>query len=56
MLEEGRIQPDYTSLLQHVMRSNPDKAAEFSAQLLKDDSGPLVDIDGKLSIVSDMLK
>ncbi len=37
--------PDYTGLLQHVMRSNPDKGAEFATQLVNDDSGLLVDID-----------
>lgn len=36
--------PDYVALLQHVMRSNPEKGAEFASQLVNDESGPLVDI------------
>ena len=37
--------PDYAALLQHIMRSNPDKGAEFAAQLANDESGPLIDIE-----------
>jgi len=37
--------PDYVGLLQHIMRSNPDKGAEFATQLVNDESGPLVDIE-----------
>lgn len=37
--------PDYVALLQHVMRSNPDKGAEFAAQLVNDEAGPLVDVE-----------
>ena len=37
--------PDYTALLQHIMRSNPDKGAEFATQLVNDEAGPLVDIE-----------
>lgn len=37
--------PDYVALLQHVMRTNPDKGAEFATQLVNDESGPLVDIE-----------
>jgi clathrin heavy chain len=37
--------PDYVALLQHVMRSNPDKGAEFAAQLVNDETGPLVDVE-----------
>jgi len=36
--------PDYVALLQHVMRTNPEKGAEFASQLVNDESGPLVDI------------
>ncbi|KAJ7061039.1 armadillo-type protein [Mycena amicta] len=36
---------DYFALLQHVMRTNPEKGAEFAAQLVNDESGPLVDIE-----------
>ena len=37
--------PDYTVLLQHVMRANPEKGAEFAMQLVNDETGPLVDIE-----------
>ncbi|KAJ7224497.1 hypothetical protein GGX14DRAFT_425944 [Mycena pura] len=37
--------PDYFALLQHVMRTNPEKGAEFAAQLVNDETGPLVDIE-----------
>ncbi|KAG8732481.1 hypothetical protein FRC12_019252 [Ceratobasidium sp. 428] len=37
--------PDYGQLLQHVMRVNPEKGAEFASQLVNDESGPLVDIE-----------
>ena len=37
--------PDYTGLLQHIMRTNPDKGAEFASQLVNNESGPLVDVE-----------
>ncbi|CAK5273880.1 unnamed protein product [Mycena citricolor] len=37
--------PDYFSLLQHIMRTNPEKGAEFAAQLVNEESGPLVDVE-----------
>lgn len=37
--------PDYVALLQHIMRTNPDKGAEFATQLVNDETGPLVDIE-----------
>ena len=38
-------QPDYTQLLQHIVRVNPEKGAEFAAQLANEESGALVDLD-----------
>ncbi|KAJ5175310.1 clathrin heavy chain [Penicillium canariense] len=38
-------QPDYTQLLQHIVRANPEKGAEFAAQLANEESGALVDLD-----------
>lgn len=38
-------QPDYIQLLQHIVRVNPEKGAEFAAQLANDENGPLVDLD-----------
>ncbi|KJA25685.1 hypothetical protein HYPSUDRAFT_37118 [Hypholoma sublateritium FD-334 SS-4] len=43
-------QPDYVALLQHVMRTNPEKGAEFAAQLANDEGGPLVDIERVVDI------
>ncbi|OSX64178.1 hypothetical protein POSPLADRAFT_1065482 [Postia placenta MAD-698-R-SB12] len=43
-------QPDYVGLLQHVMRSNPEKGAEFAMQLANDESGPLVDVERVVDI------
>lgn len=37
--------PDYISLLQHVMRTSPEKGAEFASQLVNDENGPLVDME-----------
>ncbi|OBZ66438.1 Clathrin heavy chain 1 [Grifola frondosa] len=37
--------PDFVGLLQHIMRTNPEKGAEFAAQLANDEAGPLVDIE-----------
>lgn len=42
--------PDYVALLQHIMRTNPDKGAEFASQLVNDESGPLVDIERVVDI------
>lgn len=37
--------PDYIALLQHIMRTNPDKGAEFATQLVKNENGPLMDVE-----------
>ncbi|TXT13046.1 hypothetical protein VHUM_01447 [Vanrija humicola] len=42
--------PDYAQLLQHLVRVNPDKGAEFATQLVNDESGPLVDLDRVVDI------
>lgn len=42
--------PDYVGLLQSIMRVNPEKGAEFAAQLVKDDAGPLVDVERVVDI------
>ena len=38
-------QPDFAQLLQHIIRVNPEKGAEFATSLANDDGGPLVDIE-----------
>ncbi|ETW78923.1 hypothetical protein HETIRDRAFT_155976 [Heterobasidion irregulare TC 32-1] len=42
--------PDFVGLLQHVMRTNPEKGAEFASQLANDESGPLIDIERVVDI------
>lgn len=42
--------PDYNVLLQHVVRSNPDRGAEFASQLAKNEQGPLISIDRVVDI------
>jgi clathrin heavy chain len=42
--------PDFTVLLQHIVRVNPEKGAEFATALAKDENGPLVDIDRVVDI------
>jgi clathrin heavy chain len=39
------FQPDYVALLQHIMRTNPDKGAEFASALVNDEAGPLIDVE-----------
>ena len=38
-------QPDYASLLQNIVRVNPEKGAEFATALANSEGGPLVDIE-----------
>ncbi|KAH3986603.1 clathrin heavy chain [Parastagonospora nodorum] len=42
--------PDYNVLLQHVVRSNAEKGAEFASQLVKNEGGPLIGIDRVVDI------
>lgn len=42
--------PDYTALLSHIARVNPDKAAEFASSLAKAEGGALVDIERVVDI------
>ncbi|KAK7679481.1 hypothetical protein QCA50_017535 [Cerrena zonata] len=42
--------PDYVSLLQHVMRTSPEKGAEFAAQLVNDEGGAMVDVERVVDI------
>ena len=37
-------------LWQHATRTNPEKGAEFAAQLANDESGPLVDVERVVDI------
>lgn len=42
--------PDYAQLLQHLVRTNPEKGAEFASQLVNDENGPLVDLERVVDI------
>lgn len=42
--------PDYNVLLQHVVRINPEKGAEFASQLAKNEGGPLISVDRVVDI------
>jgi clathrin heavy chain len=42
--------PDYPSLLQQLVRINPDKATELATQLVNDENGPLVDLERVVDI------
>ncbi|KAE9388985.1 ARM repeat-containing protein [Gymnopus androsaceus JB14] len=42
--------PDYVALLQHVVRVNPEKGAEFTSQLVNDEAGPMVDVERVVDI------
>ena len=44
-VKQTGYQPDFTGLLQHIVRVNPEKGAEFATALANDESGPLVDIE-----------
>ncbi|KAL1920539.1 uncharacterized protein VTP21DRAFT_916 [Calcarisporiella thermophila] len=43
-------QPDYVSLLQHIMRMDPERGAEFASTLVNDESGPLIDVERVVDI------
>ena len=38
-------QPDYATLLRHVVRVNPEQGAEFASSLVADEDGPLIDVE-----------
>ena len=43
--QQNAYQPDYAQLLQHIIRVNPEKGAEFAQALANAEGGPLVDIE-----------
>lgn len=48
--KQAGYQPDFNALLQHIVRVNPDKGAEFATSLAKDENGPLVDTERVVDI------
>ncbi|KAI5295640.1 hypothetical protein KEM52_000745 [Ascosphaera acerosa] len=47
---QAGFQPDYVQLLQSIVRVNPEKGAEFAAQLANDEAGALIDLDRVVDI------
>ena len=43
--QQTGYQADYTALLQHIIRTNPERGAEFASSLANSEGGPLIDID-----------
>ena len=43
--QQSGYTPDFASLLQHIVRINPEKGADFATTLANNEAGPLVDID-----------
>ncbi|PGH15681.1 hypothetical protein AJ79_02275 [Helicocarpus griseus UAMH5409] len=43
-------QPDYLKILREIVPINPEKCAEFAAQLANNESGPLVDLNGVVDV------
>ncbi|KAF2112345.1 clathrin heavy chain [Lophiotrema nucula] len=48
--ESVGYRPDYNVLLQHIVRVNPEKGAEFALTLAKHEGGPLINIDRVVDI------
>jgi len=42
---QAGYQPDFVQLLQHIVRINPEKGAEFATQLANHEGGSLVDVE-----------
>lgn len=47
---QAGYQPDYVVLLQHIVRINPDKGAEFATALANHEGGSLIDIERVVDI------
>ena len=43
--QQSGYQPDYISLLQHIIRINPERGAEFATSLANNEGGSLVDFE-----------
>ncbi|KAF1815694.1 clathrin heavy chain [Eremomyces bilateralis CBS 781.70] len=48
--QKAGYRPDYTVLLQHIVRVNPNQSTEFAISLAKQPEGPLVDLDRVVDI------
>ncbi|KAJ1566832.1 hypothetical protein HK405_008234, partial [Cladochytrium tenue] len=47
-------QPDYSYLLQYIMRIDPEKGSEFASLLVNDESGPLVQIEQIVNVFASL--
>ncbi|KAJ3294084.1 hypothetical protein HK104_003936 [Borealophlyctis nickersoniae] len=47
-------QPDYTYLLQYIMRMDPEKGSEFATLLINDEGGPLVNLEGIVDVFASL--
>ncbi|RKO86009.1 armadillo-type protein, partial [Blyttiomyces helicus] len=47
-------QPDYTYLLQYIMRIDPEKGSEFATLLITDEAGPLVNLEGIVDVFASL--
>ena len=47
---QAGYRPDFFSLLQNIVRVNPERGAEFATQLVNEEGGPLVDVDRVVDI------
>ncbi|KAJ3029464.1 hypothetical protein HDV00_009596 [Rhizophlyctis rosea] len=47
-------QPDYTYLLQYIMRIDPEKGSEFATLLINDESGPLVKLESIVDVFASL--
>ncbi|KAI9094637.1 hypothetical protein DFS34DRAFT_628550 [Phlyctochytrium arcticum] len=47
-------QPDYTYLLQYIMRIDPEKGSEFASMIVNDESGPLVPLESIVDVFSSL--
>jgi clathrin heavy chain len=48
--DQVSYRPDFNVLLQHIVRVNPEKGAEFASSLAKHEGGPLISIDRVVDI------
>jgi clathrin heavy chain len=47
-------QPDYSYLLQYIMRIDPDKGTEFASLLINNEGGPLVKLEGIVDVFASL--
>ena len=47
-------QPDYSYLLQHIMRNDPEKGSEFATLLINNDGGALVNLESVVDVFASL--